>query len=95
MDNINTIVSPATAARGEQVLVTANLKDINCEIKNVLISVPQYGITEIMKKQDDNTYALSYKIPWDAFSGSYTVNVYVMDQENKKNATDSFVYTVK
>ncbi|HBL85339.1 MAG: hypothetical protein A2Y17_01945 [Clostridiales bacterium GWF2_38_85] len=93
--SISTTVSPTSAGRGETVLVTAHLKDIVCDVKNVLINIPQYGLTEIMKEQDENTYVLSYMIPWDVLSGSYTVNVYVMDQENKKSSTGSFVYTVK
>ena len=93
-NNISTSVTPASAGRGDQVLVSACVKDIG-EVKNVIISVPQYGITQIMDKQADGTYLLSYCIPWDAYTGSYTVQVNVTGQENVRLASSTFVYTVK
>ncbi len=93
-NNISTSVTPASAGRGDQVLVSACVKDIG-EVKNVIISVPQYGITQIMDKQADGTYLLSYYIPWDAYTGSYTVQVNVTGHENIRLASSTFVYTVK
>lgn len=91
---MNAQVLPSSAKRGERVQITAHLTDIVGEVKNVYLSVPQYGITETLRLQDEGTYTLSYTIPWEAPSGSYDISIYAIDQSYKRGPSSTFTYRI-
>ncbi|MEA4832929.1 hypothetical protein SDC9_143517 [bioreactor metagenome] len=93
--NIDTVIMPQSACRGDQVSVLARLKNIASEVKYVVIEIPLYGISQVMKLQNDGSYSLSYCIPYDAYSGSYSVRINVTDRNYNSIASSSFDYIVK
>ncbi|NLO82327.1 MAG: hypothetical protein GX094_04610 [Clostridiales bacterium] len=74
--NIKAEIIPSTAKSGDTVTAKVYLSDVEGEVKNVYVSVPAYGIWEVLRSAGDNTYTLNYTIPWMAPYGKCEVNFY-------------------
>jgi hypothetical protein len=92
--NIKAEIIPATAKCGDMVTVKAYLSDIEGQIKNVYVSVPQYSIWEVLKPSEDNTYTLNYTIPWMAPSGKYELNVYATSVNGQRGPSTTVTFNL-
>ena len=87
-------ITPSSGKPGDSVTIKAVFSDVTEQIKNVYVSVPQYGIWEMLWPTEKNTYSLSYTVPWGAPSGDYDVGVYAINAEGKRGPTANTTFNV-
>lgn len=87
-------ITPPSGMPGDSVTIKAVFSDITGQIKNVYVSVPQYGIWEMLQPIGDNAYSLSYTIPWGAPSGNYDVRVYAINADGERGPATSVTFNI-
>lgn len=87
-------VNPTSGKPGDIVAIRVVLADVTGQIKNVYLSVPQYGIWEVLKPSSQDTYSMSYTIPWNAPSGTYDVQIYATNPDGERGPSSSITFTV-
>ena len=93
--SISGSVQPPRAKAGESVQFTAKVTDVEGDIRNVVLSVPQYGLMEYLRPRgDDGTYTLTYTIPWEAPSANYDIRLYATSTDNQRGPQEKITFTV-
>lgn len=81
---LNASVTPPSGSGGDTVRIAAQLTDVVGEVKNVYVSVPQYGLSEILRPQGEGNYALTYTIPWGGYPGTCELQIYAADSAYRR-----------
>ncbi|MDW7658613.1 MAG: hypothetical protein SCM11_15705 [Bacillota bacterium] len=99
MDTINytakVSITPPSGRRGERVALTVTLADVVGEIRQVIMTVPGYDIYQYLSPQGNQVYSAAMTIPWEAPSGTYTLNIYALGPENKRGPVIKESYSVQ
>lgn len=87
-------IVPSSGRPGDSVTIKAVFSDIMGQIKNVYVSVPQYGIWEMLWPTGKNIYSLSYTIPWEAPSGNYDVRIYAINADGERGPATTVTFNI-
>lgn len=88
-------INPTVGKAGDRVSITARFENVVGEIKNVSLSVPQYGVWEMFSRSGNNTFTLNYYIPYQAPSGTIRANINVTSMEGQRGPVETFSYTLQ
>lgn len=61
----------------------SNLRD-GFAVARSVVRIPEYGIYDVMKREEDGTFTWSYTIPYEAPVQTYVIDVYGIDAEGNK-----------
>ncbi len=94
--NISASIEPPRGKVGETVKIAATVTDVEGgDIRNVVMSVPQYGVMEYLRAAGDgDTYSANFTIPWEAPSANYDLRVYATSTDNERGPQERLTFTV-
>ncbi len=93
--NAKVTITPPAGKRGEHVRLTVTLSDVVGEIRQVIMTVPGYDIYQYLAPQGGHVYSTAMTIPWEAPSGTYTLNIYALGPDNNRGPVIKESYTVQ
>ncbi|MFD2114900.1 hypothetical protein ACFSTH_16310 [Paenibacillus yanchengensis] len=88
--------SPADGRRGERASLKVQFNDVadNFEVDKAVVRITDFGIYDVMRRQEDGTYLWSYPIPYEAPLQTYSVEVYAIDKEGNKGPAETITYVI-
>ncbi|HHV96705.1 MAG TPA: hypothetical protein GXX37_09590 [Clostridiaceae bacterium] len=89
------IEAPTEGSPGSRISLKVNVEEATEEVSRVYISVPEYGIYEVLRKETDTLFSLNYYIPYDAPYGKYDVSIWAVSKSNKRGPATNIIFTVK
>lgn len=93
--SITASVSPQRVKPGETINLTAKITDVEGDLRNVVMSVPQYGIMEYLRPRGDGeTYVMTQTVPWEAPAANYELRVYATSTDNQRGPQERVTLTV-
>jgi len=92
--NIDAKIEPMKASPGERIIITANITDLNGEIKAVYAVVNAYGYSQILPKAGDGVYSTRTVVPYEAPPGVYNVVVFAKDFDGNRGKDTAIRFQV-
>jgi hypothetical protein len=86
---------PSEVKPGAMIKASAEISGNTAPVRSVIFSVDAYGIRQNFKKESENTFALSFLIPFDAPRGNYKVSIWAVSEEGIKSAMQIYQVAVK
>ncbi|MDQ6420556.1 hypothetical protein RB620_14090 [Paenibacillus sp. LHD-117] len=85
-----------TGKRGERASLKVQFDKVQegRTIDKSFVRISDYGIFDVMKKQEDGTFLWSYPIPWEAPIRTYNIDVYAIDTEGNKGPIETIKFQV-
>ncbi len=79
----NISFTPNEGRRGERALLQVEYINIgtNAVIDKSVVRIPEYGIYDVMKREEDGKFSWSYPIPYEAPIRTYAIEVYAIDTQ--------------
>lgn len=93
--NLKLINVPTEGSPGSKVSLKVSVEDATEEVSRVYMSVSEYSVFEVLKKETDTLFSLDYYIPYDAPYGKYDVSIWAVSKSNKKGPATNVTFTVK
>jgi len=78
--------TPNAGRRGERATLQVEYGNIgtNAVIDKSIVRISEYGIYDVMKREEDGKFSWSYPIPYEAPIQTYEIEVYAIDTEGNK-----------
>lgn len=77
-------IQPKVLKVGDSVTIMVKVENANKPIKAVYATIPEYGIWKQLTPANSGYYRGFETVPWGAPSGTYNLQVYAIDENNKK-----------
>lgn len=86
---VNASFSPNEGRRGERAMLQVEYSNIgaNAVIDKSVVRISEYGIYDVMKREEDGKFTWSYPIPYEAPVQTYAIEVYAIDTQGNKGPT--------
>jgi hypothetical protein len=77
---------PAEVRRGSSITGTVTAVSCNAPIRSVVIASDSYGISQRLRKVNENTFQLDLKVPFLVPAGKFNYSVWAVSESGESSA---------